>query len=369
MLSDTLAHDINNLLMIVTGCGDRLRTQGTLSADQRAEIDRIALATRHASWLADQLMIADTGGGPRGIARIDSAVSDAARLLAPTLSDRITLEVETPASAVWVPLAPSEIAQIILNLALNARDAMPDGGRLTITAAPLRLDEQSANTLRLPPGDYVHLEVRDTGHGMSAETRARAFEAFFTTKDHDGTGLGLASVHHLAQRCGGTVDLRSVPGQGTRVSLLLPTCAPPARHDDATVPDVTLRARPGERVLVVDDEPDVRELVAAMLRAFGYDTREAASGAEAIRSAAAHPVDLLVADVDLPDMPGVELATRMRHDAGSPRVLLVSGYVEVPAGNGSTAPLEFLKKPFSGSTLARKVRDVLDAPPQAADPS
>jgi two-component system, cell cycle sensor histidine kinase and response regulator CckA len=364
MLSDTLAHDINNLLMIVSGCCERLGSERALTPEQRAEIDRIALATRHASWLTDRL-VGVAGSGAGGFAPIDAAVADAARLLGPTLSDGILLEVHTAAPELWVPLDASEIAQIVLNLALNARDAMLEGGRLTITTAALRLDEHSANRLRLAPGEYAHLEILDTGHGMSAETRARAFQAFFTTKPQEGTGLGLASVRQLAQRCGGTVELRSAPGQGTRVSLLLPTCAPPARDESARQIDAPPRARQGERVLVVDDEPEIRELAAEMLRSFGYETVEAASGTEALRWAAGGRIDLLVADVDLPDMRGAELATRICSDARRTRALLVSGYAD-PVAAGA-AGVAFLKKPFSGAALAHKVREILDSPAPPAD--
>jgi CheY-like chemotaxis protein len=258
----------------------------------------------------------------------------------------------------WVRMNEGEVTQILINLALNARDAMPHGGVLAISTAVVALDEHAAETLRLAAGEYVSLEIRDSGSGMTTETRAHAFDRFFTTKaDGRGSGLGLASVKRVVQQNGGSIDVRSMPGAGSRFTILLPL----AKAAGATAPEPSsedvLRARPGERILVAEDEPVVRDIVASLLRGLGYQTIEVASAQDALTTALNESVDVVLADVDLPDMNGHDLAVRLTERAPAARVLFMSGFNEETVARGSGA---FLQKPFTRTALGRKLRTILD---------
>ena len=368
MVSDLLAHDINNLLMIVAGCCERLGSQQNLTAEQRIELERIAIATNHAGWLTAQLMAASRErSGPPAVTELGAALGQGARLLEHALGDRISIEMRRSPEAIWVPLNDGEVTQILINLALNARDAMPDGGVLSVATSMVAFDERAAETLRLAPGEYVSIEVRDTGSGMSPETRARAFDRFFTTKSEErGGGLGLASVKRVVQQSGGTIDVRSMPGSGTRFTILLPVAEAPAAASSAAH-EASTRARAGERVLIAEDEPVVRDIVASLLRDLGYETIDAASAAEALDIAVNQRIDLLLADVDLPDMSGRDLAERLAARAPVTRVLFMSGFNDERAA-GLHVDAAFLQKPFTGSALGRKVRDVLDGTAAPAEP-
>lgn len=360
MLSDILAHDINNLLMIVAGCCERLGAQSNLTPDQRAELERISLATNHAGWLTAQLMAANRArpASPPRVTELGAALELGARLLEHALGDRVKIEMQLVPDTTWVAMSDGEVTQILINLALNARDAMPHGGVLGIATTLVTLDERSAETRRLAAGNYVSLEIRDTGSGMTAETRAHAFDRFFTTKaDGRGTGLGLASVKRIVQQSGGTVDIRSMPGAGTRFTMLLPMTEPPAHGAAEAANEGVARARAGERVLVAEDEPVVRDIIASLLRGLGYHAIEASSAEEALATSLDQPVDLVLADVDLPDMSGRDLAERLAERSPATRVLFMSGFDDDAAGRASGA---FLQKPFTGSTLGRRIRDLLD---------
>jgi two-component system cell cycle sensor histidine kinase/response regulator CckA len=368
MVTDTIAHDINNLLMIVSGCCERLVGQTALTPAQAAELDRIALATNQAAWLTSQLVPTTRGviASPEAT-ELAGAVGRATRLLEQDLGERIRVDLRLSPRKTWVPMSEGQASQVLTNLALNARDAMPDGGVLTILTNVFTLDAKAAATHRLPPGDYVDLEVRDTGSGMTPETSARAFDRFFTTKaPGKGTGLGLASVKRVVEWCGGSIDLRSVVGHGTRFTILLPLVDEPASGDSPKPDDQALHARPGEAVMVVEDDPLVRDIVASILCALGYKTFEASSAAEALAKAGAQRLDLIVTDLDLPDLNGGELAAQLATTAPETRVLFMSGYgdeASLPSGVRNAGA--FMQKPFTRRTLGEKVRGLLDAPATA----
>jgi CheY-like chemotaxis protein len=363
MLSDTIAHDINNLLMIVAGCCERLIRQSAVTPAHVAELERITLATNHAAWLTGQLVAANRGvETPLGSADLGEALAQGTRLLEHALGEHIRIEMHVTPRQTWVPLSEGEITQVLINLALNARDAMPEGGVLTISTDVVDLDASVATPHRLTPGEYVTFEVRDNGAGMSPETRARAFDRFFSTKPPGrGSGLGLASVKRVVERCGGAIDLHSTSGEGTRFTMLLPLIGTPPPSDAPREDEAVVRAHPGETVLVAEDEPVVRDIVASILRTLGYDTLEASSAEEALAVANRQRIDLLVADVDLPGLSGVELADRLAGDSPGTKVLFMSGY-----GDEGSLPSNvvrasaFMQKPFTGRTLGQKVRDVLD---------
>jgi len=370
-VAGAVAHDFNNLLMIVVRCCEHLLEAPGLEPEHRTELEQIALAADHGAALASQLLALTgrTHAEPHPI-DLAAAVSQTLRLLRRPLGDRIAVRSVPGAEPAWVRMHEGEVGQVLINLAINARDAMPDGGVLTVTTGRLTLDEAGAARRGLAAGTYVTLQVGDSGFGMTEDVRARAFERFFSTKPAGrGTGLGLASVADVVRMRHGAIEMRSEPGEGTEVTILLPLVSPdagrlPARGGDAPVQ----RARPGERVLVVEDDPVVRDIVGSILRELGYETAEACSGADALARAGAgdRPFDLLVTDLALPDIPGEELAGRMAEACPATKVLFISGYADQAAPPAhDTAGAPFLQKPFSGRVLGRKVREVLDAPAPA----
>jgi len=269
----------------------------------------------------------------------------------------------------WQILAdPVQVEQSVLNLAINARDAMPNGGTLQIIArnASRPNGERRADG-EVKPGDYVQITVTDTGVGMDEGTVARMFEPFFTTKAQgEGTGLGLSTVYGFVRQCGGHIGVLSTPGQGTSIELLLPR-APGTRAVKAPTPlsPVTEVAPPGrETVLVAEDEEAVRQFAVAALQRHGYLVLSASSGEEALKIAAAHDgtIHLLLTDVVMPGMKGPELATRLRAMRPGLRVVLMSGYAADVVTDGDLKGATLVAKPFSPASLAQAVRTVLDSP-------
>jgi CheY-like chemotaxis protein len=262
---------------------------------------------------------------------------------------------------------PGQVEQVLVNLAVNARDAMPGGGKLTIATRNADLDEEYArHHVGAGPGAFVVLTVSDTGHGMDEATMARIFEPFFTTKEvGKGTGLGLATVHGIVTQSGGHVEVWSEPGRGATFDVYLPRAD---ATDDDCPPEEGARAPRGtETVLLAEDEDGVRALAKVSLQANGYTVLEARSGDEAVRLADRHPgpVHLLVTDVVMPKMSGRQLAERVTANRPGLKVLYLSGYSADPAvRHGLAGPgLALLQKPFTPTLLARKVREVLDGQP------
>jgi CheY-like chemotaxis protein len=253
--------------------------------------------------------------------------------------------------------------QVLMNLAINARDAMPDGGRLTVETANVDLDANYArrHMVALQPGRYVMLSVTDTGIGMDAETRDHIFEPFFTTKDKDkGTGLGLATVYGIVKQSGGHIRVNSEPGGGATFKVYLPRTdeVPQAEH---TVTQATV-ARGSETVLLVEDEEMLRVLVREDLESWGYRVLEASHGAEALRIAGRHDgaIHLMVTDVIMPDMNGPELARRIGVQRPDTKVLCFSGCTDDVLARLLDPEMPFLRKPFTPDVLVRTVRHVLD---------
>jgi CheY-like chemotaxis protein len=261
-----------------------------------------------------------------------------------------------------VRVDPSQLEQLVLNLIVNARDAMPGGGALTVETSEVLLGPgpRPDDAADVPPGRWVRISVEDTGHGMDAATRARMFEPFFTTKPiGEGSGLGLAAAHGIVQGAGGAIGVRTAPGRGTRVSVFLPRAdgEPVVRVARHGARDLGGR---GETVLLVEDEPQVLALAARALERRGYVVLTAPDGASALRvaEAALERVDLLVTDVAMPDLDGRALARQLRERRPSLPVLFISGYTAA-----SPAELEapLLAKPFTPAALAARVRELLDA--------
>jgi CheY-like chemotaxis protein len=366
-LAANLAHDLNNLMMIVAGSCERLSACSALSEHHRREIERIVTAVNHASWLTNQLLAGSRGAGASsGTTDLAAALVQTLRLLEHSLGHGITLEMDLTPLPTWVRMSKGAIAQVLINLAINARDAMPEGGFLKIVTERQTLDAAAAEARGLAEGDYVRLVVRDTGTGMSAETQARAFDRLFTTKPAGrGTGLGLASVRWAVEQCGGSVNLHSATGEGTVFTILIPIAAE-ARISDVAADDARLATSLGETVLVVDDEAVVREIVAAMLRDFGYTVIEAASADEALAVASSiGRIDLLLADIAMHEVSGLELARQLAAIAPDVKVLFMSGYDDrVQYAEAADVKGAFLQKPFTSSRLGQRVREVLE--PRAA---
>jgi CheY-like chemotaxis protein len=296
----------------------------------------------------------------------NSLIGELEGLLRRLIGEDVELRTRLAPDLGTVRADPGQLEQVILNLAVNSRDAMPGGGTLTLETANVELDEAYARDHpSVRPGPYVMLAVSDTGIGMDAATRAHIFEPFFTTKGRDqGTGLGLATVHGIVSQSGGYIWLYSEPGKGTTFKIYLPRVdEPPA---PAAVADVPTRELTGsETVLVVEDEDAVRALTCLTLEARGYRVLVAASAEEALELAVRHagPIPLVVTDVIMPGMSGGELAGRLAALRPEIRVIFVSGYTDdTIAHQGVLDPgVHFLQKPFTLDGLARKVREVLDA--------
>jgi PAS domain S-box-containing protein len=374
-LAGGVAHDFNNLLGVIinfswfvkanltaeveSGNGERLRPV-------LKDMERIERAAENAARLTHQLL---------AFARVDVVqpramdmnvvVSEMAPLLRRTLGEHIDL-VAAPAPALLrVMIDAGQLSQVLTNLAVNSRDAMPKGGKLTIDLANVDVDlAYAAARPALKPGRYVRLRVSDTGAGMDKKTLDHAFEPFFTTKPRgEGTGLGLATVYGIVRQAGGTIEVYSEPGLGTRVSVLLP--ATDQAPSDAAPEQSNGHAPANETVLVVEDSDDLREIVERILGAHGYRVVVASNGPDALKVAAAFSghIDLLLTDVIMPLMQGNELAARLVAVRSDLRVLFMSGFAQPAlAANGTLSPeIALLDKPFNEPTLLARVRQVLEA--------
>jgi CheY-like chemotaxis protein/two-component sensor histidine kinase len=304
---------------------------------------------------------------------LNPVIEDVGRMLRRVIGENICLESALLDAPAFVRIDQGQLGQVLVNLALNARDAMPGGGRLRVETARDTLDAGAAAAAGVPPGNYIVLAVSDTGTGISAEAMPHLFDAFFTTKADRGTGLGLATVHAIVHQAGGTIAAVNLESGGARFTIRLPE-APEGCPAAAAPSGATLDDRGSETVLVVEDEAQVRFITVSMLKARGYRVLEAATCQDALTLATTEDaIDLLVSDVVMPELSGPELATRIRTVHPTIRVLLVSGYsADAVARHGvdGGAP-SFLQKPFTGIQLAKKVREVLTAAPgsRAAGPT
>jgi two-component system cell cycle sensor histidine kinase/response regulator CckA len=367
-LAGGVAHDFNNLLTAILGSADLVLDSLTAGVPEREEIEEIRKAALRAADLTRQLLafsrqqvIAPTVLNPNEI------VASMDKLLRRLLGEDVELRSVLAADLAAVEADPSQLEQVVLNLAVNARDAMPNGGKLTIETQNVELDEAYVRGhLSAQPGPYVMLAVSDTGVGMDATTQARIFEPFFTTKEKGkGTGLGLATVYGIVKQSGGWIWVYSEPAHGTSFKVYLPRVAQ-AAAPAAPSPMPPVSVRGSETVLLVEDEEMIRHLVQKVLKANGYTVLVAASGRDAERAAGEHegPIHLLMTDVVLPGMNGREVAQRLTAARAGIRVLYLSGYTdEVIVHHGVLEPgVAFLQKPFTPAVLGRKVREVLDGP-------
>jgi signal transduction histidine kinase len=371
-LAGGVAHDFNNLLTIIRGNSDLLLDRGSLDGTQLRNIDQIQKASNRAVAMTRQLLAFSRMQvlQPRAV-DLNLAVSEMSKMIPRLIGEHIEFNFEAGSNLSTVMADPGQIEQVFLNLAVNARDAMPDGGKLHVLTANVVLGDAEAR--KRPPmlsGAYVMFSVSDTGHGMDPETKTRIFEPFFTTKElGKGTGLGLATVYGIVKQSGGFIWVESEKGAGTTFEIYLPAVAKSAA---AASESSTSKAIPRgtETVLVVEDELGVRELACAFLRAGGYSVLQAADSEEALRLAAGFsgPIHLLLTDVVMPKQSGTELAKCLQASRTDLRVIFMTGYADFSAGNlGSTAVDSILlQKPFSKASLLEKAREVLTASPISA---
>ncbi len=359
-LAGGVAHDFNNLLTVINGYCELLLTSDFPVGDRRREtVATILDAGAQAARLTQQLLAFSRKAiiEPK-VLDLNELVSESAKLIRRLIGEDVILAVISPATPVWVKADPSQLEQVIMNLVVNARDAMPTGGRMTIettTVAPSKGD----------PTPLARLSVSDTGHGMAEDVKGKIFEPFFTTKDvGKGTGLGLAVVHGVITQCGGRIEVESEVGIGTTFHLLLPIVTGQTFVTVAETPRVLSRGT--ETVLLVEDEKAVRKIARMALQAHGYTVLEADGGAAAIRLAQTHPgeIHLLVSDVVMPEMGGRVLLDAVRQIRPGLRVLFMSGYTDdaVLLHGVVEATDAFIQKPFTPLGLARKVREVINAP-------
>jgi two-component system cell cycle sensor histidine kinase/response regulator CckA len=366
-LAGGVAHDFNNLLTVIRGYTELVLSRLTTSDPSRREMEEVKKAADRATGLTSQLLaFSRRQFVATKIVDLNAIIMNMDGMLRRLLGeDVVDLCLDLDPRLASIKADPGQIEQVIMNLAVNARDAMPTGGRLTIETRNAVVDKSTQHeTMMLEKGSYVLLAIRDTGEGMSEETQSHLFEPFFTTKEKGkGTGLGLSTVYGIVKQSGGTIGIESKLGQGTVCKIFFP------KVDEAAqvVPvanGVVGRAVGRETILVVEDDPSVRGLVQEALRVSGYDVLVARHGIEALLTGAKHmgPIHLLLTDVAMPQMSGPEVAEKLASVRPDIKVLYMSGYPDHPVfeQGGVKRDTAFLHKPFTPAVLTQKIREVLD---------
>ena len=365
-LASGVAHDFNNILTVITGHSELLLRQLDADDPRRKNAEQIEKAAYRAAALTRQLLTFSRKQviEPR-VLKLNAIILNIEKMLRRLIGEDIEFCTVLDSGAGHIKADPGQIEQVIMNLAVNARDAMPNGGKLTVTTANTTLDKNQLNNFPdLCAGDYVMLTIADTGTGMSEEVKAHLFEPFFTTKPPGkGTGLGLATCFGIVKQNTGHINVHSELGRGTTFKIYFPQVQ--SALESPRVRIMPTEATGGnETVLLVEDEPVVRELAVATLREKGYTVVEAVNGEEGLRMARQHDgkIDLVLTDVVMPVMGGKEMADALRTSHPDTKVLFTSGYTEDAMGHhGVLRPgILFLQKPYMTATLARKVREVLD---------
>jgi PAS domain S-box-containing protein len=362
-LTGGIAHDFNNLLTGIVGSLDLLQTRLNRGRTDNVAryIDAAMTSANRAAGLTHRLLaFARRQPLVPKIVDVNQLVVSLEDLLRRTIGETIDLQI-VASEDLWCTLCdPNQLESALLNLAINARDAMPDGGNLTIATSNVHLDSAIANTPALSPGDYICIDVADTGEGMSAQVAARAFDPFFTTKPiGQGTGLGLSMIYGFARQSSGHVTIDSRLGRGTSIKLYLPRRQGDVAAQQTLAVKAAEPAGAGETVLVVEDEPVVRGVIVEMLEDLGYRTLEAVDGPAGLRTLRENErIDLLVTDVGLPGINGRELADQARETRPDLKVLFITGYAESAAlSKGFLQPgMELITKPFDLDHLAQRVR-------------
>jgi signal transduction histidine kinase/ActR/RegA family two-component response regulator len=367
-LAGGIAHDFNNLMGVVIGRSSMLTRRLASDDAARADLDVITSAGMQAAALTQQLLAFARGQVlRRETIDLSWIVQNLARIVRPLVGEDVELSIALGEDAGFVAADRGQIEQVIMNLVVNARDAMPGGGALRIeTGAAVISDRPAADAPDLPPGNYATLSVTDTGVGMDEETLAQIFDPFFTTKaEGKGTGLGLSTVYGIARQTGGAVVASSTLGRGSTFTVYLPRDeSAPSAFQQAMEPEAQAPAR--DTILLVEDQLELRRVVQEILSEAGYQVLSAASGAEALAIAEEHdgPIHLLLTDVVMPRQRGPEVAMRVRELRAEVRVMFMSGYVDAADAVEAAARLgghPLLEKPFSADDLLTRVRAVLAA--------
>jgi two-component system, cell cycle sensor histidine kinase and response regulator CckA len=367
-LAGGVAHDFNNLLSAIIGFGQLARQLADPATPLRRYVDEVLRAAERAATLTRQLLVFSRRQVLKpALLDMGVVVEAMGGMVRRLIGEDIRCQVVSPPGLGWVRADVGQVEQVILNLAVNARDAMPRGGTLNLETARVTLDAESA--ARVPegrPGDFILLRVSDAGCGMDAETRAHIFEPFFTTKEH-GTGLGLSTAYGIIRQSGGFIGVESEPGRGSTFCVFLPRVDDPESKPASGVFPAVL-PEGNETVLLVEDEEVVRAVAREILQGRGYTVLEAADADEGLEAAAGHdgPIHLLLSDVGLPGISGPELARRLAAQRPGLRLLFMTGYTDERLGEEAVfVGGLLLRKPFTQATLARRVREVLDGPPPA----
>jgi signal transduction histidine kinase len=360
-LAGGVAHDFNNLLTVITGYSELLLGAASVSDFTRTALEEIKKAAERGGSLTRQLLIFSRKQKilPKSV-NLNDLVANMEKMLVRLIGEDVELVSVLKPDLGLVRTDVGLFEQVVMNLVVNARDAMPEGGKVTIETANVSLNTPQVD---LTPGPHVMLAVSDTGIGMDAETQSHIFEPFFTTKEAGkGTGLGLATVYGIVKQCAGAITVYSEPGRGTAFRVYLPRVDQPI-EEVRSRPESLGSLNGSETVLVVEDDAEVRRLICEILRAKGYHILESTKGEEAIQIARGFqgPLPLVVADVILPEMSGPDVVRKVREAKPDIRALFISGYTdEAVLRHGMVEPgVMFLSKPFVPEDLARKVREVL----------
>jgi len=366
-LAGGVAHDFNNLLTAIIGYSDLSLKQISVENPIRSNLEEIKKAAERAASLTRQLLAFSRRQilEPK-VLDLNAVVKDMHQMLRRLIGEHIDLTTKPAPGLGRVKADPGQVEQIIMNLVVNARDAMPRGGKVTIETANVTLDEHS--TLRhvsVKTGAYVMVAVSDTGNGMDEETQARIFEPFFTTKEQgQGTGLGLSTVYGIVKQSGGNIWVYSELGKGTVFKVYFPQVEAAVKTIEKPVSEIAA-PRGSETILLVEDEDVVRRLAREILTQAGYKVLEACGGEEAMRLCQERwePIDLLLTDVVMPETSGKEIAERLTELRPATHVLFMSGYTdEAIVHHGILdSNVQFIQKPFTALALAKKVREVLDS--------
>jgi two-component system, cell cycle sensor histidine kinase and response regulator CckA len=371
-LASGVAHDFANILTLIAGYTDILLNQVNERDPAPAELEEIRKAANRGARLTSQLLGYTRGQSvqPRAV-DLNTLILDLQRMLRPIIGENVEWQAAMAPDLRKVVVDPGQMEQVVMNLILNARDAMPTGGRISIETANSYLDENAARQHEMAPGECVLISIADSGHGIDAESMQHIFEPFFTTKAKGkGTGLGLSTVFSIVREAGGDIWVESPPGAGAMFTICLHAGKQTPEVSDAAPAPRT--ARGSETILLVEDEDGVRKLLNFILSRRGYQVLEAASGEDALAifEQRGHEVHLVLTDMVMPKMSGRQLAERLRQARPDLPVIYMSGYTDdVLVKTGALGPgMSFLQKPLRPDVLAAKVREALDSPSRPFNP-
>ncbi len=368
-----VVHDFANLLTLIGGYGDLLLARMNEQDPNRDEIDEIRQAAERGERLTSQLLEFTRGNSREPeLLDLNALAADVQRMLRPLLGEHVEVASDLEPQLANVVADRGQLEQVVMNLLLNARDAMPAGGRIRLETSSAVLGEDEASSLGIAPGATIVLSVSDTGKGIPPEAIEQIFQPFYTTKAKgDGTGLGLSIVRGIVKECGGAIRVLSSPGAGARFMVYLPTSARHAESGEPESPEIPV-ARGSETLLVVEDDAAVGRLVARVLKQQGYKVLTAGNGEEALQvlDTKAQNVRLVLTDIVMPRMGGHELARRIRAWRPALPIIFISGYTdEVLSRKHTLDPgMSFMRKPLHPAELATRVREVLDSCSQPFNP-